>query len=179
MSFARGGLLLDFAGLAACMFLKNPVLMMVVIILAQMAPTFWTLPMAMLSGAAAVSIVLINAVANLGGFLGPDLVGRSRSRPAALASGRSPASCSSHSARSPSGGSPGRKSGRLRRNGVRRARVRQKRLPPLRLEQSIEPGSFAVRVVSRLSVGPQGGLLRLVARQSRRSTIWSLSAAAP
>ena len=51
--------------------------MMVAIILTQMgqaaiAPTFWTLPTAMLSGtAAAGGIALINAVGNLGGFLGP------------------------------------------------------------------------------------------------------------
>ena len=50
-------------------------------VLAQMrpsaiAPTFWTLPTAMLSGtAAAGGIAMINAVGNLGGFLGPYMVG--------------------------------------------------------------------------------------------------------
>lgn len=72
---------LNFAGLAVCVFLHNPVPMMIAIVLAQMgssaiAPTFWTLPTAMLSGtAAAGGIALINAVGNLGGFLGPYLMG--------------------------------------------------------------------------------------------------------
>jgi ACS family tartrate transporter-like MFS transporter len=72
---------LNFAGLAVCVFLNDPVLMMVAIILSQMgqsaiAPPFWALPTAMLSGtAAAGGIALINAVGNLGGFLGPYLMG--------------------------------------------------------------------------------------------------------
>ncbi|HEY1414035.1 MAG TPA: MFS transporter, partial [Rhodopila sp.] len=72
---------LNFAGLAVCVFLHNPILMMAAIILAQMgqsaiAPTFWALPTAMLSGtAAAGGIALINAVGNLGGFLGPFMMG--------------------------------------------------------------------------------------------------------
>ena len=58
--------------------------MMVALVLAQMgqssiAPTFWTLPTAMLSGtAAAGGIAMINAVGNLGGFLGPYLLGAIR-----------------------------------------------------------------------------------------------------
>jgi MFS transporter, ACS family, tartrate transporter len=62
-------------------FLNNPVPMIIAIMLAQMgqssiAPTFWTLPTAMLSGtAAAGGIALINAVGNLGGFLGPYMMG--------------------------------------------------------------------------------------------------------
>jgi MFS transporter, ACS family, tartrate transporter len=81
---AAGACLLNFAGLAVCVFLHAPVLMMAAIILAQMgqsaiAPTFWTLPTAMLSGtAAAGGIALINAVGNLGGFLGPTLMGSIR-----------------------------------------------------------------------------------------------------
>jgi nitrate/nitrite transporter NarK len=73
--------LLNFAGLAACVLLHNPVLLMVALTLGQMgqsaiAPTFWTLPTAMLSGtAAAGGIALINAVGNLGGFLGPFMMG--------------------------------------------------------------------------------------------------------
>jgi nitrate/nitrite transporter NarK len=40
------------------------------------APTFWALPTAMLSGtAAAGGIAMINAVGNLGGFLGPFMMG--------------------------------------------------------------------------------------------------------
>nr|WP_294526760.1 MFS transporter [uncultured Rhodopila sp.] len=78
---AAAACFLTFAGLAVCIFLDNPVLMMVAIILSQMgqaaiAPTFWTLPTAMLSGtAAAGGIALINAVGNLGGFLGPFMMG--------------------------------------------------------------------------------------------------------
>ena len=72
---------LNFAGLAVCIFLQNPILMMVAIILSQMgqsaiAPTFWALPTAMLTGtAAAGGIAMINAVGNLGGFLGPYMMG--------------------------------------------------------------------------------------------------------
>jgi len=71
----------NFAGLAACLVLDQPLWMMVALILSQMgqssiAPTFWTLPTAMLSGtAAAGGIAMINAVGNLGGFLGPYLMG--------------------------------------------------------------------------------------------------------
>lgn len=78
---AAGACLLNFAGLAACLFLHDPVLMMAALILGQMgqssiAPTFWTLPTAMLSGSAAAGgIALINAVGNLGGFLGPYMMG--------------------------------------------------------------------------------------------------------
>ncbi len=78
---AAAACFLNFAGLAVCVFLQNPVLMIVAIILSQMgqsaiAPTFWTLPTAMLSGtAAAGGIALINAVGNLGGFLGPYMMG--------------------------------------------------------------------------------------------------------
>ena len=73
--------LVAFAGLAVCVFIDNPVIMMAALVLAQMgqsaiAPTFWTLPTAMLSGtAAAGGIAMINAVGNLGGFLGPSMVG--------------------------------------------------------------------------------------------------------
>ena len=67
----------------ACVFIgpEHPVWMMVVLILGIMgrstiAPTFWPLPTAMLSGvAAAGGIALINAVGNLGGFLGPYMFG--------------------------------------------------------------------------------------------------------
>jgi ACS family tartrate transporter-like MFS transporter len=72
---------LQFLGLAACIFITNPILLMVAIVVSQMggsgiAPTFWTLPTAMLSGtAAAGGIALINAVGNLGGFVGPYAMG--------------------------------------------------------------------------------------------------------
>ena len=78
---AAASCLVAFAGLAVCIFIDNPIIMMTALVVAQMgqssiAPTFWTLPTAMLSGtAAAGGIALINAVGNLGGFLGPYLMG--------------------------------------------------------------------------------------------------------
>jgi MFS transporter, ACS family, tartrate transporter len=70
-------------GLGACIFIgiEHPVLIMVALIIGVMgqqsiAPTFWSLPTAMLSGtAAAGGIAMINAVGNLGGFLGPYMFG--------------------------------------------------------------------------------------------------------
>lgn len=47
----------------------------------SMLPTFWSLPTAFLSGAAAAGgIALINSVANLGGFLGPIVIGQVKDR---------------------------------------------------------------------------------------------------
>ncbi|MGA3399717.1 MAG: MFS transporter [Acetobacteraceae bacterium] len=75
---------LSFVGLASCVFLNNPIILMVAIVLAQMgqsaiAPTFWPLPSAMLTGtAAAGGIAMINSVGNLGGFLGPYAMGLAR-----------------------------------------------------------------------------------------------------
>lgn len=70
-------------GLGAAAFINtgHPVWMMVAIIVGVMgqqsiAPTFWPLPTAMLSGvAAAGGIALINSVGNLGGFFGPYMYG--------------------------------------------------------------------------------------------------------
>ena len=67
---AAAACFLTFAGLAVCIFLENPVLMMVAIILSQMgqaaiAPTFWTLPTAMLSGTAAAGGISSRCVAKL------------------------------------------------------------------------------------------------------------------
>jgi hypothetical protein len=43
----------------------------------SMLPPFWALPTAFLSGAAAAGgIALINSVANLGGLLGPSILGQ-------------------------------------------------------------------------------------------------------
>ena len=77
-----GACLLAAAGLSVCIFLHgSPVLMMIALIIAQMgqasiAPTFWSLPTAMLTGvAAAGGIALINSVGNLGGFAGPYVFG--------------------------------------------------------------------------------------------------------
>ena len=47
----------------------------------SMLPTFWSLPTAFLSGAAAAGgIALINSVANIGGFLGPVIIGQIKDR---------------------------------------------------------------------------------------------------
>lgn len=69
-------------GLAASAFLDfSPALALVALTVSAVGiystlPTFWTLPTAMLSGtAAAGGIALINSVGNLGGYLGPSLVG--------------------------------------------------------------------------------------------------------
>ena len=51
-------------------------------------PAFWTLPTAILSGtAAAGGIALINSVGNLGGYLGPSLVGYLKDRTQSYAAG--------------------------------------------------------------------------------------------
>ena len=69
------------AGLIATALMTDPVLTMVMLVVAAMGqastgPTFWSLPTAMLSGtAAAGGIALINALGNLGGFFGPFLFG--------------------------------------------------------------------------------------------------------
>ena len=61
--------------------MTDPVLTMVMLVVAAVglsstAPIFWSLPTAMLSGtAAAGGIAMINAVGNLGGFLGPYMFG--------------------------------------------------------------------------------------------------------
>ena len=81
--YVASACLLCAAGLAACIFIgtEHPVWMTVALILGIMgqqsiAPTFWALPTAMLSGvAAAGGIALINSVGNLGGFLGPYMFG--------------------------------------------------------------------------------------------------------
>ena len=68
-------------GLIATALMTDPVLTMVMLVVAAMGqsstgPTFWTLPTAMLSGtAAAGGIALINALGNLGGFFGPYIFG--------------------------------------------------------------------------------------------------------
>jgi ACS family tartrate transporter-like MFS transporter len=69
------------AGLIATALMTDPVLTMIMLVVAAMGqsstgPTFWTLPTAMLSGtAAAGGIALINALGNLGGFFGPYVFG--------------------------------------------------------------------------------------------------------
>lgn len=69
------------AGLAASGLAQSPVLLVAAVCVASIGiwgalGTFWTLPTAFLSGqAAAGGIALINSVGNLGGFVGPYLVG--------------------------------------------------------------------------------------------------------
>ena len=69
------------AGLIATALMTDPVLTMVMLVIARSAaprpaPMFWSLPTAMLSGtAAAGGIALINALGNLGGFFGPYVFG--------------------------------------------------------------------------------------------------------
>jgi MFS transporter, ACS family, tartrate transporter len=71
------------AGLGVCILIgiSHPAIIMIALIIGVMgqqsiAPTFWSLPTAMLSGAAAAGgIALINSVGNLGGFLGPYMFG--------------------------------------------------------------------------------------------------------
>jgi len=74
--------LVGFAGLAASAFLPNsPILSVAAITLGAtgtlaILPIFWTLPAAILSGAgAAGAIALINALGNIGGFVGPFVIG--------------------------------------------------------------------------------------------------------
>ncbi len=80
---AAGGLLLVAAGLSTCILIgtHNPVLTMVVLCLTVMgnqsiAPCFWAIPSAMLTGAAAAGgLAMINSLGNLGGWFGPALYG--------------------------------------------------------------------------------------------------------
>ncbi len=74
--------LIGAAGWGLAAWLKFPALYLFAFALAQMGimsvlPTFWSLPTAFLSGAAAAGgIALINSVGNLGGFFGPNLIGQ-------------------------------------------------------------------------------------------------------
>jgi ACS family tartrate transporter-like MFS transporter len=68
-------------GLVLTALMVDPVLIMIMLVITSMGasssgPIFWTLPTAMLTGAAAAGgIALINVLANLGGFFGPYLFG--------------------------------------------------------------------------------------------------------
>src|SRR5262249_51538961 len=74
--------LLAAGGWALSAWSSSPEWFLVGLCLAQagmmsMLPTFWTLPTAFLSGAAAAGgIALINSVANIGGFFGPTILGQ-------------------------------------------------------------------------------------------------------
>jgi ACS family tartrate transporter-like MFS transporter len=73
--------LLAAAGWSLSALATSPALVLAGLCAAQMGmmsmlPTFWALPAAFLSGAAAAGgIALINSVANIGGFLGPMILG--------------------------------------------------------------------------------------------------------
>ena len=73
--------LVGATGLIATGMMVDPVLTMAMLVITAMGqtsayPPFWALPTAMLSGtAAAGGIALINALGNLGGFVGPYLFG--------------------------------------------------------------------------------------------------------
>jgi MFS family permease len=68
-------------GLIATALMTDPVLTMATLVIAVSAqtstyPVFWSLPTAMLSGAAAAGgIAMVNALGNLGGFFGPYVFG--------------------------------------------------------------------------------------------------------
>jgi ACS family tartrate transporter-like MFS transporter len=78
--------LLAAAGWAWSAFVDSPALSLVALTLIQvgimsMLPTFWSLATSLLSGvAAAGGIALINSVGNLGGFIGPNVLGQSQVR---------------------------------------------------------------------------------------------------
>jgi ACS family tartrate transporter-like MFS transporter len=72
--------MLALSAFAAAM-LTDPVARIAALIVMQMSVTaflapFWTLPTIILSGSsAAVGIALVNAIGNVGGFIGPTLIG--------------------------------------------------------------------------------------------------------
>src|SRR5262249_51240968 len=88
-----GPALLAAVGLALSAAVDSPVLFLFALALAQvgimsMLPTFWSLPTAFLSGAAAArGIALINSVGNLGGFAGPNLIGQLQAATGSFAPG--------------------------------------------------------------------------------------------
>ncbi len=78
-----GAALVAAGGLAVCVLIgvNHPVITMIALCVAMMGqqslvPTFWSIPSAMLTGvAAAGGLAMINAVGNLGGWLGPSVYG--------------------------------------------------------------------------------------------------------
>lgn len=81
------------AGFLGAALLSNPYLVLASICLASFgclgyAPAFWTLPTALLSGAAsAIAIAAINSLGNLAGFLGPFTVGYLKDATGSFAAG--------------------------------------------------------------------------------------------
>lgn len=76
-----GALALGAVGMVSSAFLGSPVLAMVALTFAAVGmycsqPVFWAMPATYLTGiAAAGGIAFINSVGNLGGFVGPFMVG--------------------------------------------------------------------------------------------------------
>jgi nitrate/nitrite transporter NarK len=76
-----GPSILGGIALVAAAYLGNPLLAAIAVTICAVCtyaalPTFWTLPTAFLTGtAAAGAIALVNSIGNLGGFVGPFLVG--------------------------------------------------------------------------------------------------------
>jgi D-galactonate transporter len=82
---SAGGLLVAVVGLLALAMIGHAAVASIVALtlvtagLLAWVATFWSLPTAFLSGtAAAAGIAWINSVGNLGGYFGPDLIGRIR-----------------------------------------------------------------------------------------------------
>jgi ACS family tartrate transporter-like MFS transporter len=81
-----GSAILAALGLALSATLRAPVLLLLSLSLANLGIAgtlgpFWSMPTAFLSGAAAAGgIAMINSIGNLGGFLGPFLMGELKSR---------------------------------------------------------------------------------------------------
>lgn len=84
--YVAGAALVSGAGWALAALAPSPWLFLTGMIIAligakSMLGTFWTIPTSLLSGtAAAGGIALINSVANLGGFMGPAILGRMSAR---------------------------------------------------------------------------------------------------
>jgi nitrate/nitrite transporter NarK len=82
---AAGALLVAMVGLIGLAVVGHDpvtsiiVLSLVTVGILSLDATFWALPTAFLSGtAAAAGIAWINSIGNLGGYFGPDLIGRIR-----------------------------------------------------------------------------------------------------
>jgi len=76
-----GSILVGVTGFTAVSLTTDPVLSVTFLVLASLGihsalPLFWTLPTAFLSGVgSAAGLALINSISNLGGYVGPQLMG--------------------------------------------------------------------------------------------------------
>jgi len=79
--------------IAAALLLSTPLLAFVGLVFAAsgvfaVVPAFWTMPLSVLGGAAAAGgIALVNSIGNLGGYLGPSIVGYFRDASQSYATG--------------------------------------------------------------------------------------------